>query len=88
MSRSYRKPYATDGYGSNHRRWSKKEANQKVRRYNDTLANGMAYKKIFESWDIHDFDGFLMWHPYPIYRMYGGELHLMNTTPKWKAYRK
>ena len=33
---------------------SKKEANGRVRR-TDELPNGNAYKKVFESWDIHDF---------------------------------
>jgi hypothetical protein len=34
--------------------FSKKEANGRVRR-TDELPNGNAYKKVFESWDIHDY---------------------------------
>lgn len=53
MSRSYKKsPVITDGHSG---RVAKKEANRKVRKYRDVLANGKAYRKVFESYDIHDF---------------------------------
>ena len=51
MSRSYKKhPVAPDGVGYK----SKKLANRKVRRSVDVL-KGNGYKKIYESWDIHDY---------------------------------
>ena len=54
MSRSYKKnPYCTDG-SPHTTKESKKFANKKVRNYED-IPNGSAYKKVSESWDIHDY---------------------------------
>ena len=55
MSRSYKKhPYYTDGKeGST--AITKRFANKTVRRYKHKLANGKAYKRLFCSWDIHDY---------------------------------
>jgi hypothetical protein len=54
MSRSYRKhPINTDGRDG--RVTQKRWANKKVRRYKNKIANGKAYKHIFESWEIHDY---------------------------------
>lgn len=54
MSRSYKKnPYHTDGSPKTTQE-NKKFANKKVRNTED-LPNGGAYKKVSESWDIHDF---------------------------------
>ena len=54
MSRSYKhSPYSTDG----HRRTtkaSKRYANAVVRHYKKGLPNGKAYKKLYCSYDIHD----------------------------------
>lgn len=33
----------------------KKFANKKVRRCKETIPNGKAYRKLFQSWDIHDY---------------------------------
>ena len=53
MSRSYKKnPILTDG--RNGQVWAKRLANKKVRKYKKQLANGKSYRKLFESWDIHD----------------------------------
>ena len=54
MSRSRRAPYATEGYGGANRKAQKKLANKSVRNVDD-VANGMAYKKEFNSWNICDF---------------------------------
>lgn len=54
MSRSYKKhPVYTDG--KNGRAIPKHFANKAVRKYKYKLANGKAYKKLFCSWDIHDY---------------------------------
>ena len=54
MSRSYKKsPVYTDRpHGAKY--W-KRVSNKKVRRYKGKLANGKAYKKIYDSWEIHDY---------------------------------
>ncbi len=54
MSRSYRKPYVKDGYGSKGKRFMKNYANRVVRHSKD-VPNGRAYKKLFCSYDICDY---------------------------------
>lgn len=52
MSRSYKKtPITKDGHSG---KFGKKVANRKVRQYKGDLADGKSYRKIYESWDIHD----------------------------------
>jgi len=53
MSRSYRQPFYVDGYGSKWKAKSKRQANRRVRAA-DT-ADGGAYKKVTNSWDICDY---------------------------------
>ena len=54
MSRSYKKnPVCTDG-SPHTTKELKKFANKKVRGYED-LPNGSAYKKVSQSYDIHDY---------------------------------
>ena len=54
MSRSYKKnPVCTDG-SPHTTKESKKFANKKVRRHED-IPNGSAYKKVSDSYDIHDY---------------------------------
>ena len=54
MSRSYKKcPYCTDGSAGTTKE-KKKFANKKVRN-TENVPSGNAYKKVFESWDIHDY---------------------------------
>jgi hypothetical protein len=55
MSRSYKKH---PGW-CNRNPFMKKVANGIVRHYED-LPNGMAYRKVFESWSIHDYKS-LIW---------------------------
>jgi hypothetical protein len=53
MSRSFKKnPVVTDGDSG---KVGKRFAKRKVRRYKDTISNGKMYRKIYESWDIHDY---------------------------------
>lgn len=51
MSRSYRKPWWTEG---TKRKPEKRQANKRVRKQED-LSEGNAYKKIYCSWDICDY---------------------------------
>lgn len=52
MSRSYKKnPIVKDGRSG---KVGKRFANKKVRRYKGELPDGKAYRKLYESWDIHD----------------------------------
>lgn len=54
MSRSYKKnPIYTDGRTPTPKK-SKKYANKKVK-HTSNLPNGKAYKKVYESYDIHDY---------------------------------
>lgn len=55
MSRSYRKSFITDGYkGSKRRQYFKKYANHVIRKTDD-IANGSAFKKVSDTWDICDY---------------------------------
>lgn len=54
MSRSYRKPIATCGYGGTWRRKAKQIANKRARR-DWNLSDGNCYKKASNSWDICDY---------------------------------
>ncbi len=54
MSRSYRKPIATDGYKSKWKIKEKQLANRAVRTDNE-LPSGGSYKKAYNSWNICDF---------------------------------
>lgn len=54
MSRSYRKPFAVDGYGTEGKRISKRWANKKVRNAKN-ITSGKAYRKIYDPWNIVDY---------------------------------
>ena len=54
MSRSYRKPILTDGYGTKRRRAAKTYANRRVRN-KVVIANGNAYRKFTDPWNICDY---------------------------------
>ena len=57
MSRSYKKhPWSTD-HRSN-RKYLKKVANKRVRRFCRELANGNAYKRLYPTDDICDYKSF------------------------------
>ena len=61
MSRSYKKPYSTEGYGGDSRKYMKHQATKKLRNYNFPLI-GNEYKKLFESWMICDYKMFYKKH--------------------------
>jgi hypothetical protein len=54
MSRSYRKPFVVDGYGTHSKKIAKRRANKKVRSYKD-VTDGNLYKKVMDPWNICDF---------------------------------
>ena len=53
MSRSYKKNTFCSDY-SPLNKWGKRIANKSVRRHKDYLANGNSYRKVYDSWNIHD----------------------------------
>jgi len=74
MSRSYRQPYITQGYGGKARRFYKRLANKAVRRTKN-IVNGGTYRKVYCSWMICDFK--FRWSE-----------TWADTTPRWKVARK
>lgn len=55
MSRSYRKPWVTDGYkGSKTKQYCKNQANRLIRRTKD-VPNGNRYRRYYEQWNICDY---------------------------------
>lgn len=57
MSRSYKKnPILKDRHGSKALRFFKKQSNKKVRK-GDNVAQHGKFKKIYNSWGIHDYIG-------------------------------
>ena len=87
MSRSYREPWFIDSYGSKSKRWSKRMASKAVRRAEE-VANGKAYRRFFDPWNIVDWkcqwernDGFIFWNN-------GEPEWVPDRTPEWKAKRK
>jgi len=54
MSRSFRKPFVVDGYGTPHKKVAKRRANKMVRK-NWKVADGNAYRKVMDPWNICDF---------------------------------
>lgn len=55
MSNSFKKtPIWTDNHSPG-TRWGKQQANKAVRRYTDDVQNGKWYRKIYFSWNIHDY---------------------------------
>lgn len=55
MSRTYRKFPVIKDNKRHSKKWSRQQANRKIRRTNfDDISNGMHYKKFYEQWDICD----------------------------------
>jgi len=87
MSRSLRKPWYVDGWkGSKRKQFFKRHANRKVRRTAVDIADGKAYRKLFDSWSICDFKWF--YDPKPHIYMYGGEQHVVEPDPEYRVRRK
>lgn len=53
MSRTYKKLIFKLA-GRDYRRFAKRQASKKVRRYPHPIQDGNSYKKIYNSWDIYD----------------------------------
>lgn len=68
MSRSYRRPWVTEQQKRSVR-LSKREANHKVRRTPD-IANGGAYRKVYNPWNICDWKYRWIWKDDNEYRPY------------------
>ena len=75
MSRSYRKPYVKDGYGSKRKPWMKSYSNRKIRRKlknpDYEIPDGMGYKNGpgLNRWDICDY----RWFTYKPVKPYPGK---------------
>jgi len=54
MSRSYRKPYWTQGYGGIWRKFAKRLAAKRARK-TKIVSDGKYYRKLYNSWDICDY---------------------------------
>lgn len=88
MSRSTRKPWYTDGYkGSKRRQFEKRHANKIVRKTTE-IADGKAYRKFGDTWDICDYR--FMYDPKPRIRAsyLTGELQVIEPEPIWRVNRK
>lgn len=54
MSRSYKEPISKDG--GRKKKLEKQFASKAVRRYKGDLSNGGCYKKLYEAWNICDYE--------------------------------
>lgn len=85
MSRSYKKhPYYTDGSAGTTKR-RKNTANKKVRK-SDDIPNGSGYKKVFESWEIHDYFNRWTWAEAKKFYESGGNEFLLKRYPTLKEF--
>jgi hypothetical protein len=88
MSRSYRKPWYVDGYGTKRKKFYKRQASKKTRRAGD-VPDGKAYRKFFDPWEIADYR--YPWSPrrYFIPNVLTGEVEETGSAdPKWRVMRK
>jgi hypothetical protein len=87
MSRSYRKPWITDGYkGSKNRRFYKNFANRIIRRSKEEIPDGKIYRKFIDRYSICDY---IIWYnPKPHKYLFNGKEYITNPTPFWKVIRK
>lgn len=88
MSRSYREPWIVDGYGTRHKKFAKNLANRTVRRkgIDYDIANGKAYRKITNPWDICDYKW--KYNPYPKFYQWFGKQEWVDPDPIWWWNRK
>lgn len=85
MSRSYKKsPVYTDGSPGTTKE-KKKVANRKVRHTED-IPSGGAYKKIHESWDIHDYVNRWTWEEAKVEWENGKNEYLKKHYPTLESY--
>jgi hypothetical protein len=85
MSRSYRKPWYTQGYGTSGRRWQKWYANKVVRNASD-VPDGKAYRKYYESWNICDCRW--VWDPWTHYYFSRGKIEAIEPEPLYRIRSK
>jgi hypothetical protein len=85
MSRSYKEPWVTCGYGTKSKKYAKNQANRRVR-YAGDVPNGGKYRLYYDSWDICDFKFF--YRDYPIYRWVKGKQEEIPPEPQYKWNRK
>lgn len=84
MSRSYRKPWYVDSYGSKVKKFFKRQASRAVRNALD-VPNGKAYRKYYDPYKIVDWKS--LYDPNPWWfdlKQEWVEPH----DPEWKAWRK
>ena len=90
MARSVKKnPICTDGRDG--RKWPKRQANKKVRRFKEDLADGNAYKKLYETWDIHDYVSRYTWEEWLEWKkeeIESGETTIEKEKKMWAKYYK
>ena len=87
MSRSYKKsPNSTDGSAGTTKR-SKRVANKKVRITEDVPSGG-AYKKVSETWDIHDYSTRWTWEEAVKDWEEGKNPYLKKEFPTLEEYRQ
>ncbi len=87
MSRSYRRPWFVEGYGSRGgKRFRKNYANRRIRRTKKIIADHNAYRKFTDPWDICDYR--YKYNPHPIIWYYSGKIRVIEPDPRWKAVRK
>lgn len=85
MSRSYKKsPVYTDSSPGTTKE-KKKVANRKVRHAED-IPNGGAYKKVHESWDIHDYVNRWTWEEAKAFWESGENEYLTQHYPTEKDF--
>jgi len=88
MSRSYRKPWCTDGYkGSSRKQAAKKEASRRIRRLSEDIPDGGAYRKFYCSWNICDYR-FPMFEACVRLNRETGELGWVYEEKPWRVTRK
>ena len=87
MSRSRKKnPVLKDTSGSNYRKFAKKYANRKVRRTLE-VADGKAYRRVYDPWNINDW--VFRWDPTPYYYFdRNGDMQRGDPEPEWRARMK
>ena len=56
MGKSFRKNPGYKQYGKHWTKHAKRQASKAVRKYNHSLSSDADYKRVFESWEIHDFN--------------------------------
>ena len=90
MSRSFKKhPVCTDGRDG--RKWPKRQANKAVRRFKKGLDDGKDYKKLYCSWNIHDYISrctFEEWKEFYKDELESGKTTLKELRKEWAKYYK